>query len=129
MARRTDTQQKGGRRKPASHSSRAIAYLRVSTAGQAEKGMGLEAQRSTVEQYAREHSLELLELVREAASGGVRDNEALSHEHRPRLLELLERAKTGDFDVLLIAKLDRLSRDHATMVFLERTFQIGRAHV
>jgi site-specific DNA recombinase len=95
----------------------------VSTAGQAERGMGLEAQRSKVEEYAREHGHDLLEVVREAASGGVRDGEALSHEHRPRLLELLERAKAKKFDVLLVAKLDRLSRDHATLVFLERTFR------
>jgi DNA invertase Pin-like site-specific DNA recombinase len=120
MAKKTDTE-KGGRRGPASR--RAIGYLRVSTAGQAERGMGLQAQRTKVEEYAREHSLELVELVRETAGAGVRDGEALSHEHRPRLLELLERAKAGAFDVLLVAKLDRLSRDHATLVFLERTFR------
>ena len=80
----------GGRRVSApTPAPRAIGYLRVSTAGQAEKGMGLEAQRAKVEEYAAVHKIELLELVREAASGGVRDGEALSHEHRPRLLELL----------------------------------------
>jgi hypothetical protein len=30
------------------------------------------------------------------------------------VLDLLDRAETGDFDVLLVAKLDRLSRDYAS---------------
>jgi site-specific DNA recombinase len=102
---------------------RTIGYLRVSTAGQAERGMGLEAQRSKLEAYAREHGLELDEIVRETASGGVKDGELLSVEHRPKLLALLERAREGGFDVLLVARLDRLSRDYATLVFVERTFR------
>ena len=122
MARRTQTTREGGRHSPAS-SRRAVGYLRVSTAGQSEKGMGLQVQRECVQEYARAKGLELAEVVKEAASGGVRDGEALSHEHRPRLLALLERAKSGAYDVLLVAKLDRLSRDHATLVLLERTFR------
>src|SRR5213078_4427195 len=79
---------------------RAIGYLRVSTAGQAEHGLGLEAQREQVKRYAAEHGYNLLEVVSEAASGGVRDGETLSYEHRPVLLSLRERAKAGDYDVL-----------------------------
>jgi site-specific DNA recombinase len=62
-----------------------------------------------------------VELVEEAASGGVRAGEDFSWEHRPVLRELVDRA--GDYDILLVAKLDRLSRDYATLVVLERRLQ------
>jgi site-specific DNA recombinase len=99
---------------------RTIGYVRVSSAGQAEKGMGLAAQRAKIEAYAAEQGWDLLEIVEEVKSGAVRDGELFSHAHRPRLSGLLERAEAGGFDVLVVAKLDRLSRDFATAVFLER---------
>jgi DNA invertase Pin-like site-specific DNA recombinase len=43
--------------------------------------------------------------------------------------ELLERAEGGDFDVLIVAKLDRLSRDFATAVFLEWLLRRQRVEV
>ncbi len=103
--------------------NRAIAYLRVSTVGQAEKGMGLAVQRDRVREYATAKGFQLLEVVEEAASGGVRGDEEFSWEHRPVLLSLVERAGDGDFDALIVAKLDRLSRDYATLTILERRLQ------
>ena len=102
---------------------RAVAYLRVSTAGQAERGMGLEAQRDSVTELAEAKGYELVDAVREAASGGVQAGEELSWEHRPVLLELVERAKEGEYDLLLVAKLDRLSRDYPTLAVVERRLQ------
>ncbi len=64
---------------------RAIAYLRVSTAVQEAEGMGLAIQRERVTEHARREGFELLEVVQETASGGVRDSEVFSWEHRPRL--------------------------------------------
>lgn len=103
--------------------ARAIAYLRVSTVGQQKDGLGLEVQRDSVTDYAAEHSLTLLEVVEEAASGGVREGEVFSYEHRRVLLSLMERAEAGEYDVLLVAKLDRLARDFATLVTLERRLE------
>src|SRR5438067_35972 len=57
---------------------RAIAYLRVSTTGQAEKGMGLAAQREVVRRFAKEQGLELLQIVEEAASGAAKEGELFS---------------------------------------------------
>jgi site-specific DNA recombinase len=102
---------------------RTIAYVRVSTVGQAEHGLGLEAQREQVTRYAAAHGLDLLEVVAEAASGGIRDGETLSYEHRPELLSLRERARAGEFDILLVAKLDRLSRDYPSLAVFERELQ------
>ena len=101
---------------------RAIGYLRVSTDGQAERGMGLRVQRERVAEYAKAKGYELVAVVEEAASGGVRNGEELSYEHRPVLLSLLGRAEAGEFETLIVAKLDRLSRDYATLIVLERRF-------
>jgi site-specific DNA recombinase len=102
---------------------RAIAYVRVSTRGQAERGMGLAAQRERVQKFARAKGWELIDTVEEVGSGGVLPSEDFSWEHRPALLDLVERAKAGECDALLVAKLDRLSRDHATLTVLVRRLQ------
>ena len=93
---------------------RAIAYLRVSTNTQAEDGLGLDVQRDKLQEYVAEKSLDLIETVEEVSSGGIQNGETFSWEHRPVLLNLLDRAKEGDYDILLVARLDRLSRDHVT---------------
>lgn len=103
--------------------TRALAYLRVSTAGQAERGMGLETQRDRVRAFAEAKGLNLLAVVAESASGGVRDGEDFSYEHRPVLLSLIERAERGEYDALVVARFDRLSRDYATLIVLERRLQ------
>ncbi len=102
---------------------RAVAYLRVSTAGQAERGMGLETQRDRVRAFAEAKGLNLLGVVAESASGGVRDGEDFSYEHRPVLLSLVERAERREYDALVVARFDRLSRDYATLIVLERRLQ------
>ena len=103
-----------------SRGRRAIGYVRVSTAGQAERGMSLVAQRERVEAFAKAKRYDLPDVVSEAASGGVRGDEVFSWEHRPALLGLMQRARDHEFDILVVAKLDRLSRDHTTLVVLER---------
>ena len=102
---------------------RAVGYLRVSTSLQAEQGEGLGVQGDRVRECAASQGLELVEVIEESASGGVSDGEVFSWEHRPVLLELIDRAKQGAYDVLLVARLDRLSRDHPTLVVLERELQ------
>lgn len=102
---------------------RAVAYLRVSTDLQAERGMGLAVQRERIKTHAADKGLELVDVVQEAASGGVREGEEFSWEHRPVLLDLMGRAEAGEFAVLLVARLDRLSRDYATLVILERRLE------
>jgi site-specific DNA recombinase len=103
--------------------NRAIGYLRVSTAGQAERGMGLEAQRDKVRELAKTKGYELVDIVQESASGAVQNGEELSWEHRPVLLGLMDQARAGEYDTLLVAKLDRLSRDYPSLAVLERKLQ------
>ncbi|MDH3544294.1 MAG: recombinase family protein [Desulfuromonadales bacterium] len=88
-----------------------ISYLRVSTARQGISGLGLEAQRTNIENYLNGSEWTLLKEFVEVESGKKSD--------RPQLLEALKLCKaTGA--VLLIAKLDRLSRDAYFLLGLQK---------
>ncbi len=78
-----------------------ISYIRVSTAKQGESGLGLEAQRETVARHLGSN-VPLAEFV-EVESGKRSAN-------RPQLLAALDMCKRKKA-VLIIAKLDRLSRN------------------
>ena len=94
-------------------SVRAVAYLRVSTAEQADSGAGLDAQRATVEREAQQRGWELVAVEVEAGAS------AKTLIGRPALDAALEAVKSGRADVLVVAKLDRLSRsvaDFATLL-------------
>ena len=83
--------------------TRTVAYLRVSTEKQADKGVSLEAQRAKVEAYAQLYDLELVDVVVDAGvSAKTLD--------RPGLQRALEMLKTGQAEALLAVKLDRLTR-------------------
>lgn len=81
---------------------RFIAYYRVSTKGQGESGLGLDAQRTAVTHYLNGGDWELVEEVTEIESGKRND--------RPKLAEALRLCRVYDA-YLIIAKLDRLSRN------------------
>lgn len=82
---------------------KAIAYHRVSTDEQAESGNGLDAQRSTIARAIAHRDWTLVgELTDEGRSG--------SNLNRPALLEALDQLDRGQAEVLVVAKLDRLSR-------------------
>ncbi len=88
---------------------RYVAYYRVSTDRQARSGLGLDAQREAVERLAQERRGRIVAEFTEAESGKVNA--------RPVLAKALHHAKvTGA--VLLIAKLDRLSRNAAFLLTL-----------
>ncbi|RZM06346.1 MAG: recombinase family protein, partial [Pedobacter sp.] len=81
---------------------RAIAYYRVSTERQGRSGLGLDAQRKSVEDFARNNRLKLIEDFIETESG--------SRNGRLGLLAALKECQRRNA-TLLIAKLDRLSRN------------------
>ncbi len=88
--------------------TRAVAYLRVSTTAQGRSGLGLQAQREAVERFATAESITLAEVFEEVETGkGV---DAL--ECRPRLREALDLARRLGCPII-VAKLDRLSREVA----------------
>src|SRR5260370_14105590 len=83
--------------------TRAVAYLRVSTEKQADKGVSLDAQRAKVEAYAQLYELELVDIVIDAGvSAKTLDRAGLQ-----RALEML---KAGQAEALLVGKFERLTR-------------------
>lgn len=92
---------------------RAVAYLRVSTARQGASGLGMEAQREAVEAVCREREWDLIAPPFVEVESGKRDD-------RPELAKAINRAKLMGAK-LVIAKLDRLSRDAEFLLKLQRT--------
>src|SRR5690242_3306789 len=86
----------------------AVAYLRVSSEQQGRSGLGLDAQRQAVERFAAEHGFTVLETYTEVETGKGAD----ALDRRPQLAAGLRRARAERCPVL-VAKLDRLSRDVA----------------
>ena len=87
-----------------------VSYLRVSTERQGQSGLGIEAQRQAVADYLNGGRWELLAEFVEVETG--------KRDDRPKLREALHRAKvTGA--TLVIAKLDRLSRNLAFIAALQ----------
>lgn len=89
--------------------SKFIAYYRVSTQKQGRSGLGLEAQRSAVEQFINAGGGEIIDTFTEIMSGRISD--------RPQLEAALRKCRlTGS--TLLVAKLDRLSRSASFLLRL-----------
>ena len=90
-------------------SQRFVAYERVSTKRQGASGLGLEAQRKAIDDLVASRGADVIARFTEVESGKLAD--------RPELGKALHLAKvTGA--TLLIAKLDRLSRNAAFLLTL-----------
>jgi len=88
---------------------RLVAYERVSTARQVQSGLGLQAQRKIIEDFAASRQADVLARFTEVESERKAD--------RPELAKALHHAKvTGA--TLVIPKLDRLSRNAAFLLAL-----------
>ena len=82
---------------------RAIGYMRVSTEEQGDSRAGLEAQEALIKEKAAYKRWELLDIRHDVSSGA-------SMKRRTQLGSVLRDLKAGKADVLIVAKLDRLSR-------------------
>ncbi|MCW2286686.1 DNA invertase Pin-like site-specific DNA recombinase [Rhodoblastus acidophilus] len=85
---------------------KVVAYLRVSTVRQGKSGLGLEAQRERIQQFAMAEGLEIIGELVEVETG--KGSDALSR--RPQLAAALAMARLHHAPILA-AKLDRISRD------------------
>jgi DNA invertase Pin-like site-specific DNA recombinase len=86
----------------------AIAYYRVSTQRQGRSGLGLEAQRSAIDRFLEAEGITLLSEFTEVESGKGAD----ALDRRPQLSAALAQARQNKCPII-VAKLDRLSRDVA----------------
>ncbi len=89
-----------------------IAYYRVSTQKQGRSGLGLDAQQSAVKNFLNSDD----KLISE-----YKDVESGKNNHRPNLMAAIEECKQKEA-ILLIAKLDRLSRNAGFIFTLRDTY-------
>src|SRR2546423_13129173 len=85
----------------------AIAYVRVSTGSQGKSGLGLAAQVEAIERFAAAEGFELVRTFTEVETGKGAD----ALERQPQLDAALNAAKQNGKAPIIVAKLDRLSRD------------------
>ncbi len=83
-----------------------VAYVRVSTSQQGRSGLGIEAQRQTLRQFAQAEGFEVVREFVEVETGKGAD----ALDRRPQLKAALAAARKQRCHVA-VAKLDRLSRD------------------
>lgn len=95
-------------------SDRFVSYIRVSTKRQGASGLGLESQATAVSDYIASVNGNLVEQFCEVESGTKND--------RPALVEAIACAKRNKA-VLLIARLDRLSRNAGFLLNLQAELQ------
>lgn len=91
-----------------------IGYLRVSTAEQADSGLGLAAQKASIGAYLAHRGWQLAQVYEDAGASG----KALSG--RPGLAAALDALGSGEASVLVVSKLDRLARSVADFAGLVR---------
>ena len=83
-------------------SQRYVAYYRVSTQKQGQSGLGLEAQQKAVQEFLQQHHGTVIAEFKEVESG--------KNDNRPEFNKAADYCELANA-VLLVAKLDRLSRD------------------
>ena len=96
-------------------SSNVVAYYRVSTDGQGESGLGLEAQRDAVRAYAAQNDLHI---ISEHTDTGLSGKAPL--EERAGLVAAMAAVVANKPAALLVAKIDRLSREMLTQLTIEK---------
>ena len=94
---------------------KAIGYVRVSTDKQADFGVSLEAQTAKVQAMAVVQGVELVDVIVDAGASA----KSLDRPGMNRLLSLVE---AGAVQVVIIAKLDRLTRSVGDLAELLKRF-------
>lgn len=103
---------------------RAAAYIRVSTEGQTGPDKyGLEAQKADIQAYAEANGYLITGWYADNGKSG-----ALLQE-REGLQDLLSAARAREFETVIIAKLDRLSRDLFNQLFLEKEMRVAGCEI
>lgn len=108
----------GRRRQKAPEATSLVGYIRVSTDEQARSGLGLEAQRKAITQYAELYSLVIGETI-------VDDGFSAKDLKRPGMKRVLDLLDHGQVSGIVVAKLDRLTRSvrdvgHLVEVYFSR---------
>jgi DNA invertase Pin-like site-specific DNA recombinase len=100
----------------------AIGYCRVSTAKQAESGLGLESQRTLIAETAKRLGVEVSATFSDEGVSG-----SLALADRPALLDAVSNLRKGD--LLLVSARSRLGRDVVNVALIEREIERRGARV
>lgn len=92
------------------HKLKIAIYVRVSTDGQAEDGYSIAAQEAAAKQYAQLMGYEIIEIYIDRGISGK------AMENRPALMKMLDDAETKKFEMIIVWKLNRLSRSHLDLL-------------
>lgn len=90
---------------------RVILYLRVSTNNQAEEGYSIEIQKEKLLAYCKAHDLIVVAIVTDPGFSG-------SNLERPGIQRVISEVEQGNTDMVLVYKLDRLSRSQKDTLWL-----------
>ena len=93
---------------------RAVLYARVSGDDRGQDGRNLAGQLDMCRQYAREQDWPVVAELAEDDRGASGASLEL-----PQLSQVVSMAKEGDFEILVVRELDRLSRNLAKQLFVE----------
>ncbi len=89
----------------------AVGYIRVSTEDQAKEGLSLEAQADRIRGYCTAKAWELTDIVTDAGLSGKDLN-------RPGIQQVISLCRDKTVDVVVVVKLDRLTRSLRDKEFL-----------
>lgn len=101
---------------------RAACYIRVSTEEQAREGVSLAVQEERLRAFVIAKGWDLVELFRD-------EGESAKNLNRPAIQQLLSRLRSRQFDVVIIYKLDRLTRSVKDLGHLLEVFQKAKVAV
>mgnify|MGYP001745576530 CR=1 FL=1 len=93
------------------NTNKVAIYIRVSTAIQAEEGYSIDEQKDKLEAYCKIKDWKIYDTYIDGGFSG-------SNTKRPELERLINDAKRKRFDIVLVYKLDRLSRSQKDTLFL-----------
>jgi len=91
--------------------NKVAIYVRVSTSYQAEEGYSIDEQKDKLEAYCKIKDWKIYDFYVDGGFSG-------SNTKRPELERLIDDTKRKRFDIVLVYKLDRLSRSQKDTLFL-----------
>ena len=85
---------------------RIVGYVRVSTATQAEDGLGLDVQKAALRAWCKANGHRLTSILSDEGVSGAKELE-----DRPGLADALDMIRSGKAQGIVVPRLDRLARD------------------
>ena len=104
----------------AGEGKRAVGYIRVSTREQAQEGVSLAAQEERIRAFCTAKGWDLLRIYRDEGESG-------KNLERPGVLSMIRDLKADGVDVVVVLKLDRLTRSVRDLGSLIEDLFAGRA--